>query len=287
MDTEIQKIGRLLLCPTPIGNLGDITERVLEALRNADVIAAEDTRNTLRLLNHFGIHTPMTSYHEHNKYDKADELVTMMLSGKTAACVTDAGTPGISDPGEVLVQKAVEAGVEVSSLPGPTAFVTALTVSGLPGRRFVFEGFLPSGKKERREILDSIRSEERTVILYEAPHHLKETLAELKEVMGGDRRAALCRELTKIHEEILRLTLQEACSYYEEQEPRGEYVLVIEGRKTEDRTFEDLSIPEHVAMYEKGGMDHKEAIKEVSLDRGIPKRDVYNAMIEAKEKGRR
>lgn len=290
MDTEKQARGKLILCPTPIGNLGDITERTLAALRDADIIAAEDTRNTLRLLNHFDIHTPMTSYHEHNKYEKADELVSKILSGQMIACVTDAGTPGISDPGEVLVKKAVEAGAEVTSLPGATAFVTALTVSGLPCGRFVFEGFLPTEKKERRIRLDQIKSETKTVILYEAPHRLKETLKELKDALGSKRKTAICRELTKIHEEILRLTLEEACAYHEVNEPRGEYVLVIEGKSEAEaeaerkKVFEDMTIAEHVAMYEEKGADHKEAMKQTAVDRGIPKREVYNALIEEKER---
>ena len=284
MDTD--KRGRLYLCPTPIGNLGDITYRTVEILKKADLIAAEDTRNTLRLLNHLDIHTPLTSYHEHNKYKKADELISGMLSGKITACVTDAGTPGISDPGEILVKKAVEAGIEVISLPGPTAFVTALTASGLPARRFRFEGFLPKEGKERRKTLDSLGSENETLILYESPHHLKGTLYDLVNVLGEGRRIAICRELTKLHEEILRLTLKEACSYYGDKEPRGEYVLVIEGRSEEEteaerkREYEKMSIPEHVALYEAEGADRKEAMKKAAKDRGISKREIYNALIQ-------
>lgn len=283
MGTESQ--GRLYLCPTPIGNLGDITERTLETLHSVDLIAAEDTRNTLRLLNHFDIHTALTSYHEHNKYDKAAELVSLMLDGKTVACVTDAGTPGISDPGEILVKSAIEAGIEVVSLPGATAFVTALTVSGFSSRRFVFEAFLPKAKKERRTVLRDISKEPRTIILYEAPHHLKKTLSELMEVLGEERRIVLCRELTKLHEEILRMTLKEAIAYYAEKEPRGEYVLVLEGspeKKPEDNRkddFEGLDISDHVKMYEEQGYDKKEAIKRTAADRGIPKRDVYKVIM--------
>lgn len=278
-------IGTLYLCPTPIGNLGDITERTLEILRSADVVAAEDTRNTLKLLNHFDIHATLTSYHEHNKYDKAEELVSQMLSGKTVACVTDAGTPGISDPGEVLVNKAIEAGIKVTSLPGATAFVTALTVSGLPARRFVFEGFLPKNKKERKSILEGLCDDQRTLIFYEAPHHLKDTLADLRQSLGGSRRIALCRELTKLHEEILRMTIEEACIYYEEKEPRGEFVLVIEGKplkefESEKRMYyEDMDIADHVSFYEAQGLDRKDAMKKVAADRGISKRDVYNALL--------
>jgi len=283
MGTDTQ--GKLYLCPTPIGNLGDITARTLEVLRTADLIAAEDTRNTLRLLNHFDLHVPLTSYHEHNKFEKASELVDNMLKGKVIACVTDAGTPGISDPGEILVRKAVEAGLEVTSLPGATAFVTALTVSGFSTERFVFEGFLPREKKARREILDFISKEMRTIILYEAPHHLKGTLSELREVLGGSRRIALCRELTKLHEEILRLSMQDACDHYKDRDPRGEYVLVIEGISREEiaaakqREFKDMSISEHVAMYEGQGFDRKEAMKRTAADRGMAKRDVYNALL--------
>lgn len=283
MGTDTQ--GKLYLCPTPIGNLGDITARTLEVLRTADLIAAEDTRNTLRLLNHFDLHVPLTSYHEHNKFEKASELVDNMLKGKVIACVTDAGTPGISDPGEILVRKAVEAGIEVTSLPGATAFVTALTVSGFSTERFVFEGFLPREKKARREILDFISKEMRTIILYEAPHHLKGTLSELREVLGGSRRIALCRELTKLHEEILRLSMQDACDHYKDRDPRGEYVLVIEGMSREEiaaakqREFKDMSISEHVALYEGQGFDRKEAMKRTAADRGMAKRDVYNALL--------
>ncbi len=224
--------GTLYLCATPIGNLGDITQRVLDTLREVDLIAAEDTRNTLRLLNHFEIKKPMTSYHEHNKYDKARELIDRLHRGENIAVVTDAGTPAISDPGEVLAALCIEEGIRVTSLPGACALITALTMSGMPARRFCFEGFLPpekTEKKERRRILGQLRTEERTIILYEAPHHLRATLAELKETLGGDRRVTLCRELTKRFEEALPFTLETAIRYYEENEPRGEYVLVLAG----------------------------------------------------------
>ena len=283
MDTE--ETGKLYLCPTPIGNLGDITERVLEILQTVDVIAAEDTRNTLRLLNHFHIRTALTSYHEHNKHEKADDLVESMLTGKTIALVTDAGTPAISDPGEILVKKAIESGIEVISLPGATAFVTALTASGLPARRFVFEGFLPKAKKEKRKILEEISKEKRTIILYEAPHHLKDTLRDICDVLGGERQIALCRELTKLHEEILRLTTAEAAEYYNDREPRGEYVLVIAGKPQEEedsdrkKEYGGLNIREHLAMYEAAGLDRKDAMKRVAKDRGISKRDVYSALL--------
>ena len=276
-NVKFQDRGKLYLCPTPIGNLGDITERTLEILHTAEVIAAEDTRNTLKLLNHFGIRSPLTSYHEHNKYDKAEELVSAMLKGKAVACVTDAGTPGISDPGEALVNKAIEAGINVISLPGATAFVTALTVSGLPARRFVFEGFLPKDKKERRSILEGISDEQRTLIFYEAPHHLRDTLTDLKQALGGNRRIALCRELTKLHEEILRMTIEEAGIYYEEKEPKGEFVLVIAGRddRFDEASWEGLSVNGHIDFYVSQGFDRKEAMKLAAKDRGVTKSELY------------
>jgi 16S rRNA (cytidine1402-2'-O)-methyltransferase len=285
MGTEERSNGKLYLCPTPIGNLGDITGRTLEVLRSVDIIAAEDTRNTLKLLNHFDIKCPTASYHEHNKYEKADELVRKMLEGKTVACVTDAGTPGISDPGEVLVDRCIRAGIEVTSLPGATAFVTALTASGLPSGRFVFEGFLPRDKKERSDILEDIAEERRTVILYEAPHHLRDTLKLLSSTVGDDRRIAICRELTKIHEEILRMTVGEAVSYYTDRDPRGEYVLVIEGCSREEaerkkkEMFSGLSVEEHMERYISAGMDRKDAMKAVAADRGVPKREIYRDLL--------
>ncbi len=275
--------GMLYLCATPIGNLGDITARVLETLQSADLIAAEDTRGSLKLLNHFGIKTALTSYHEYNKYDKAKTLIEKMRQGLNIALITDAGTPCISDPGETLVAMCIEEGIRVSSLPGPAACITALTLSGLSTRRFCFEAFLPPDKKQRRRILDELKTETRTIIIYEAPHHLKATLSELYDTLG-DRRSALCRELTKRFEDVQHMSLSEAVSYYNENEPRGEYVLVIEGRDEDDlireqrRSWEDISIADHVAQYEAQGMDHKAALKQVSLDRGIPKREVYDAV---------
>ena len=275
--------GMLYLCATPIGNLGDITARVLETLENADIIAAEDTRGSLKLLSHFGIKTPLTSYHEYNKYDKAKTLIAKMREGQNIALITDAGTPCISDPGETLVAMCIEEGIRVSSLPGPAACITALTLSGLPTRRFCFEAFLPSDKKQRRRILDELKTETRTIILYEAPHHLKATLSELYEALGS-RRIALCRELTKRFEEVRHLNLESAVKYYEDNEPRGEYVLVIEGKDEEEllreqrSSWDDISIADHVAQYEQQGMDHKSALKQVALDRGIPKREVYDAV---------
>lgn len=281
--------GTLYLCATPIGNLGDITQRVLDTLAEADLIAAEDTRNSLRLLNHFEIKTPMTSYHEYNKYEKADELVRQLLDGRNIALITDAGTPAISDPGEVLVAKCQEAGVPVTSLPGCCALITALTLSGLPTRRFCFEAFLPSDKKERKQILEELRSETRTILLYEAPHHLKKTLAELYEVLGN-RRITLCRELTKKFETVFPTTLEGAVSFYEENDPRGEYVLVLEGidRKElleeQKRSWQEMSLQEHLVLYENQGYSNKEAMKLVAKDRGVGKRDIYQQLLKADEK---
>lgn len=276
--------GMLSLCATPIGNLGDMSPRILECLENADLIAAEDTRNSIKLLNHFDIHTPMTSYHEFNKYDKAAELVGLMREGRNIALITDAGTPAISDPGEVLVKMCAEAGITVTSLPGPCACITALTLSGLNTRRFVFEGFLPREKKERSAVLKSIENEIRTMVFYEAPHHLKETLAELAEAIsdGSSRKIALCRELTKKFEDVNRTTIGGAILKYENEEPRGEYVLVIEGmdpdklKAIEQASWEEMSIEDHVKMYEDRGLDRKQAMKATASDRGVSKRDIYS-----------
>lgn len=272
--------GTLYLCATPIGNLQDMTPRVVETLRAVDVIAAEDTRNSVRLLNHFDIHTPMTSYHEHNKVEKARLLVGRLLAGEDVALVTDAGTPAISDPGEVLVAMCQESNVPVTSLPGPAACIVALTLSGLPTRRFCFEGFLPRERKERRAVLGELAGEPRTMVLYEAPHHLKGTLAELLEALG-DRRATLCRELTKRFETVMPTTLSRALSFYEKEEPRGEYVLVVAGRDREElrqeeiASWESMSIAEHMEYYERQGMDGKAAMKQVARDRGVGKREIY------------
>ncbi len=270
----------LYLCATPIGNLGDMTPRAVETLQNVDLIAAEDTRNSIKLLNHFGIRTSMTSYHEYNKVEKADYLVEQIQQGKNVALISDAGTPAISDPGEVLVQKCQERGITVTSLPGPAACITALTLSGLSSRRFCFEGFLPSDKKEKAQILAELKEESRTIVIYEAPHHLVRTLGELYEALG-ERRITLCRELTKKFETILPTTIGEALSLYEREEPRGEYVLVVEGKslrqKEEERqdSWQSMTVEEHMALYEKGGMDQKTAMKQVAKDRGVPKREIY------------
>ncbi len=275
--------GMLYLCATPIGNLGDMTPRVVETLQSVDLIAAEDTRNSIKLLNHFGIRTSMTSYHEYNKVEKADYLLGQMRQGKNVALISDAGTPAISDPGEVLVQKCQEAGVTVTSLPGPAACITALTLSGLSSRRFCFEGFLPSDKKEKAQVFAELKEESRTIILYEAPHHLVRTLGELYEALG-DRRITLCRELTKKFETVLPTTIGEALSLYEREEPRGEYVLVVEGKslrqKEEERqaSWQNMTGEEHMALYTGGGMDEKAAMKQVAKDRGVPKREIYAAI---------
>lgn len=272
--------GTLFLCATPIGNLGDMTPRVVETLNMVDVIAAEDTRNSIRLLNHFDIHTPMTSYHEYNKVEKAHQLVGQLAAGKNIALITDAGTPAISDPGEVLVRMCLEQGIPVTSLPGPAACITALTLSGLPTRRFCFEGFLPAEKKEKAAVLGELAQESRTMILYEAPHHLVRTLEELYQALG-QRRITLCRELTKRFETVMPTTLEEALAHYRQQEPRGEYVLVIEGKSLEQKrrediaSWEDMSIEEHMQYYLDQGMDEKSAMKQVARDRGVGKREIY------------
>lgn len=277
--------GTLYLCATPIGNLEDITFRVLRTLKEVDIIAAEDTRNSIKLLNHFDIKTPMTSYHEYNKVEKARTLVDKMLKGASVAVITDAGTPGISDPGEELVRQCHEAGIRVTSLPGPAACVTALTMSGLPTRRFCFEAFLPYDKKERKEVLSELASETRTIIIYEAPHRLKSTLKELSDVLGEDRKLSVCKELTKRYENVFLTTFEEACAYYGNNEPKGEYVLVIQGKsreiikQEEVKTWEAMTIEEHMKVYTDKGMDKKEAMKVVAKDRGVSKRDIYNELL--------
>ncbi len=276
--------GILYLCATPIGNLGDITIRVIETLQTVDLIAAEDTRNSIKLLNHFNIKVPMTSYHEYNKIEKARELIDKISGGMNIALITDAGTPAISDPGETLVQMCQEADIKVTSLPGASACITALTLSGLSTRRFCFEGFLPTDKKERKEILDEMHKESRTMIIYEAPHHLVKALQDIYVVLGN-RRITLCRELTKKFETILPTTLEDALIKYTEEEPRGEYVIVIEGVSLKDKkkekmdSWQEMAIEQHMEFYENDGIDHKEAMKLVAKDRGISKRDVYQYLI--------
>ena len=277
--------GTLYLCATPIGNLEDMTFRVIRTLKEVDMIAAEDTRNSIKLLNHFEIKTPMTSYHEYNKIEKGHKLVQMLLEGKNLALITDAGTPGISDPGEELVQMCYEAGVPITSLPGAAACITALTLSGLSTRRFAFEAFLPSDKKERQQVLEELKNDTRTVICYEAPHRLVKTLKELLEALG-DRRITICRELTKKHETAWQTHIAEACEYYQENAPKGECVLVIEGRSREElkaeeqEQWEQMPLEAHMEHYESQGMDHKSAMKQVAKDRGVSKRDIYRMLLE-------
>ncbi len=280
--------GILYLCATPIGNLDDITLRVIDTLKSVDLIAAEDTRNSIKLLNHFGVKTPMTSYHEYNRVEKAHYLIGQMQEGKTVALITDAGTPAISDPGETLVALCQEAGIVVTSLPGAAACITALTLSGLSTRRFCFEGFLPDNKKEKKAVLKELSAESRTMIIYEAPHHLRKTLEELYEALG-ERKITICRELTKKFETILPMTIEKALTFYEENEPRGEYVLVIQGKSLEEKkeeaalSWKEMPVEEHMRYYEDQGIERKEAMKLVAKDRGIGKRDVYNMLLEKTE----
>ena len=282
MDTKNKEAGELFLCATPIGNLEDMPVRAVRIMKEADLIAAEDTRNSIKLINHFEIDTPMTSYHEYNNVDKAKVLVDKMLAGQTVALITDAGTPGISDPGEELVRQAVQAGINVTSVPGPAACINALIISGLPTRRFVFEAFLPSDKKERAAVLEELSHETRTMIIYEAPHRLCRTLAELAEILGGDRQIAVCKELTKRHETVYRSDIKGAVDYYNANEPRGEYVLVIAGLNREDiirdkqDAWKEMPLEEHLKHYESQGIERREAIKLVAKDRGVPKREIYN-----------
>ncbi|HIZ12441.1 MAG TPA: 16S rRNA (cytidine(1402)-2'-O)-methyltransferase [Candidatus Mediterraneibacter stercorigallinarum] len=273
--------GTLYLCATPIGNLEDMTFRAVRILREADLIAAEDTRNSVKLLNHFEIQTPMTSYHEYNKYDKGRKLVEKLLEGKNIALITDAGTPGISDPGEELVRMCHEAGITVTAVPGAAACITALTISGLPTRRFAFEAFLPADKKEREAVLETLEKEQRTIVLYEAPHRLVKTLKLLAGRLG-ERQVSVCRELTKRHETVYRALLPEAAAYYEKNAPKGECVVVIQGlsreeiEREEKAKWADMSIEEHMELYLSQGLDKKEAMKRTAKDRGVQKREIYN-----------
>ena len=270
--------GILYLCATPIGNLGDISARCLEAFRNADLIACEDTRRTVQLLNHFDIKKQLTSYHEHNKREKGEVIVNLLKEGKNVVLVSDAGTPAISDPGEDLVKLCIENDLTVTPIPGCVAGINALIVSGLPTRRFAFEGFLSVNKRHRKEHLESVKNDTHTLIFYEAPHKLPYTLADMLEILG-DRKIALCRELTKLHEEIIRTTLSEAQNLYTETSPKGEFVIVIEGAKEPEKEtawWEEMTISEHVEKYIADGVDSKEAVKMTAKDRGLPKRDVYN-----------
>lgn len=281
----MDKRGKLYLVATPIGNLEDITLRALRILKDVDVIAAEDTRQTLKLLNHFEIKKPMTSYHEHNKGTKGDYIIQQILEGKDIALVSDAGSPGISDPGEDIVRQAIEKGIEVTMIPGPTASVAGLVISGLPTRRFVFEGFLPTNKKDRKDRLRLLKDETRTIVIYEAPHKLTGTLKDLYKVLG-DRKIALARELTKKFEQIIRCTLKEAVDRYSEETPRGEFVLIIEGVEKQlllekkRKQWDKYTLKEHVNIYIEHGLSKKDAIKKVAEDRGVAKREVYNSLID-------
>lgn len=279
-------MGTLYLCATPIGNLEDITLRVLRILEEVDVIAAEDTRQTIKLLNHFEIKTPLTSYHEHNKYQKTSILVKELLEGKDIALVTDAGTPAISDPGAELALAAYEAGVTVTSLPGASAVITALTLSGLSTRRFAFEGFLPQDKKERTRVLENLKRTTYTTVFYEAPHRLIKTLETIAEVIPGGRNIAVCRELTKKHETVMQSTLEEALAYFRTHEPKGEFVFVLEGadagelEREEQKKWEDVPLAEHMEQYMSQGMQRKEAMKLVAKDRGMTKNQVYKGLLD-------
>ncbi|MCD8181611.1 MAG: 16S rRNA (cytidine(1402)-2'-O)-methyltransferase [Firmicutes bacterium] len=272
--------GKLYLCATPIGNLGDVSSRCLEVLGAVDLIAAEDTRRTLQLLNHFEISKPLTSYHEHNKHEKGGYIISLLQNGKNVALVSDAGTPAISDPGEDLVRLCIENEIEVTSVPGPVAGINALILSGLPTKRFAFEGFLSVNKRHRKEHLDAVKNDTHTLIFYEAPHKLKNTVSDMQKAFGGDRKIALVRELTKLHEEVKRCTLDEAAAFYEENNPRGEYVIIVEGAAEADipaeNEWDGISIREHVEKYIAEGLSSKDAVKKAAADRNLPKRDVYN-----------
>ncbi len=278
--------GTLYLCATPIGNLEDITLRVIRTLKEVDLIAAEDTRNSMKLLTHFDIHTPITSYHKNNRYDKANTLINKLLDGQSIALITDAGMPCVSDPGEELARLAAENGIPVTVLPGACAAVTALALSGLSTGRFCFEGFLPQNKKERKEAISKLIPETRTIIIYEAPHHLTATLKDLLEILGN-RQISVCRELTKVHETVFRTTLKEAVDTYEAIAPRGECVLVIKGAdgsllaEEERKKWQELSIPEHMQLYLSKGMEKKDAMKAVAKDRGVTKQEIYRACLES------
>ena len=280
--------GTLYLVSTPIGNLADLSERAIKVLSEVDFIAAEDTRNSLKLLTHFGISKPMVSYHEHNKRERGEQLVQRMLAGESCALISDAGTPAISDPGEDLVALCDKKDVPVTAVPGCCAGITALTLSGLPTGRFCFEGFLPMDKKERRARLEELSFETRTMILHEAPHKLRATLADLENALGSFRRISLCRELTKRNEDIFRTTLWGAIDYYKKNDPRGEYVLIIEGgtAKREASPVEALCViapSEHVAYYEKQGMKRMDAIKQAAKDRGMAKNELYRILCTEEE----
>lgn len=281
MEREKNRIepGHLYLVATPIGNLADLSERAVKALSEVDFIAAEDTRNTAHLLAYLGIKKPMVSYFEHNKRERGELICDRIEAGESCALVTDAGTPAISDPGEDIVKLCAERKIPVTGVPGPCAAVSALILSGLTAGRFVFEGFLPVSKSERRARFDEVRSEKRTLIFYEAPHKLKGTLDDMAKQFGGERRVSLCRELTKLNEEVMRTTFAEAIEYYKSNDPRGEYVLVVEGASEQKNPLSELDISEHVAYYESTGMTHMEALKAAARDRGVSKSEVYSELL--------
>ena len=276
--------GMLYLVPTPIGNLGDISQRCRETLENADFIAAEDTRVTLKLLNHLGIKKSLVSYYEHNKAFKGDKIVDRILAGETCALVSDAGSPAISDPGEDLVKQCAAAGIPVCAIPGPCAAITALSISAQSTGRFCFEGFLSTAKKSRREHLESLKNEHRTMIFYEAPHKLLATLADMAEVFGGDRSISLCRELTKLHEEVVRTTLSEAVAKYTEAPPKGEFVLVVAGAPAEKKEVpSETDAAARVAQLLEQGLSRKDAVKQAAAELGLPKNIVYDIALKNPE----
>ena len=269
--------GMLYLVATPIGNLSDMSERAIKVLSEVDFIAAEDTRNSLKLLTHFGISKPLVSYFEHNKRERGEQIVARLEAGESCALITDAGTPAISDPGEDIVRLCAERGITVTSVPGASAGICALTLSALSTIRFCFEGFLPMKKSDRKNRLEALKNEERTMIFHEAPHKLRDTLDDFEKCFGADRRISLCRELTKLNEEVMRVTVGEAVAYYKENEPRGEYVLVLEGASDikDSSALTEIPIEEQVLIYMKGGMSKMDAVKKTAKERGVPKNDVY------------
>ena len=284
-QTEKNKVEKstLYLVGTPIGNLADMSERAKKVLSEVDFIAAEDTRNSLKLLGCYGIHAELVSYHEHNRRESGEKIVARLLMGESCAIITDAGMPAISDPGEDLVRLCSESGIAVRVVPGPSACVSALALSGLPTQRFAFEGFLPAVKGERKKRLENVKNDDRTMIFYEAPHKLRATLSDMAEIFGVDRKMSLCRELTKLNEETIRMTLGESVKYYEEREPRGEYVLVLEGgdgSEVGENPLLSLSPEDHVAHYEKSGMKRMDAIKAAAKDRGLSKSELYKMLVE-------
>lgn len=278
-------MSKLYIVPTPIGNLKDITLRALEVLENADLIAAEDTRQSLKLLNHYNIKKPLISYHKHNEQEKSENLIDRLKNGESIALISDAGTPGISDPGSTIIIKCIEEAIDFEVLPGATAITTALVYSGLDTTKFIFRGFLPRENKDRKPVIEELRGRRETLIFYEAPHRILDTLNFLKDNLGN-RKIALCRELTKLHEQILRMTIEEALEHYKSVEPRGEYVLIVAGKSEEEiikeaqETWENLSIEEHIKKYMEEGIDKKEAIKRVAKDRGLSKSEVYKYSID-------